>query len=155
MSEDKSVSVPTLQKAKPRISVQINATWQGPDSPTLQAMPRFGRFPASEDAPYQRPGLTVGPEWSKVDCGWVEDVGLLIVENLPTRFGVRPSKAEQDEADAKMLEISFNGEEGNDVRADLLLPPGEAILLTPTRARSIGIRCARGHTKVTITVFPK
>ena len=98
---------------------------------------------------YQRGKYKVGPEWVALDTGHVEDPGLFIIENTPTRHRVNPS-VEQREDDAKKT-IEIQAGDGQ----PFLIRPGRFFVGEVADASGLVIRCAHGETTVRLMVLNK
>lgn len=146
---------PVSPALQPRLVAQINLVWQHPDGRKLLVAPRFARLVTSNEAPYQRT-VKVGKQPVKVDYGWVEEPGLVVVENRPTQFVRRPSPEEREVADAKAVEVTRDPVFHDDRVDDLgILFPGEGLPFCCILARPMYLRCQQGETEVTVTVFPR
>jgi hypothetical protein len=125
-----------MQPAKPRVShsriVVVEQVYfqdaNGGDPTSTDT--RFSRAIHTDEQPYRRPAIKVGPEWTKVDTGWIERVGLLVVANngtVPIAVGV--------------------GRE----HEDLSIPPNESMRVVPKCP--IYVRC-HAEVRCTVTAFP-
>lgn len=109
---------------------------------------RWTRRLASAEAPYLRT-LTATATWQPLDCGWVEEVGLLLVTNDEGgRPRPRPSAADQAALAARTLELAYDAE------PPWLIAPGESFVGRPGQARSLRVRCRSETARYTVAVYP-
>lgn len=97
----------------------------------------FTRKLKSEEAPYSRP-MKIGEEWKLLDCGWVPDVGMMLLTNEEKGVGM-------------IIEVSQTIDFSN----PFLVFPQESLRGTPNDARRIWIRSRRGICKYTLTLIPE
>jgi hypothetical protein len=96
--------------------------------------------------------VTVTPEWSLLDFGWLDDsdVGVVCVENLVGKqYLVNPTDEESRADAAKVLELFIMGE------TPMLIRPRRHLYLESKTPWLLGLRCQQGEAKARITIFPK
>lgn len=136
---------------RPRITVVENVYHQlGNESPKQPVTTRFYRWLETDEQVYTRK-LKVGEQWQKLDTGWLEEVGLLIVANEAEKLQTIPSTQERELAAAKVLELSY----GETAENAWFVYPGESMRGVPAAPKDLRIRCRSGVTLCTITAFPK
>lgn len=126
-----------------------------PGQPTGQQR-QWSRPLASDQQPYGPRTLTVGEEWMPLDCGWVTDVGYVVIQNEEGKFTQTiPTEEEREAAAGKVLEVAFPGWNANDpIHHRWLVPPGETFSGTPSLASCLRIRSRSGPCRYTLTVYP-
>lgn len=114
-----------------RITVVEQVIWQEEGEQPVSFTTRFSRSVGSKEQPYSRK-LLIGPSWVKLDLGWVEDPGMLLIYN--------GSKVE--------VAIHLQG-------AGILIPPNDSLRIKPEDWATISFFSPVSETKVTVTIFPK
>lgn len=101
--------------------------------------------------------LKAGPEWSKLDCGWVKEAAALIIDNQEgVGLAVNPSPEEEQGIASRTILIGVGSGSG----ANLVIPfgiirPGEQAPFTPPDLRNLYVRClSPDGAKFTLNVFP-
>lgn len=114
---------------------------------------RFGRDLACDERPYVHE-LKVGSSWERLDTGWVEDPGYLVIVNQPPVFNDgQPTREVQQIASAAVVEVGFSCHS-----ADCIIPRGETLIVHPVwknPPNGIHLRCQVGAVKVVVYIFPK
>jgi hypothetical protein len=136
---------------KPRITVseQVCHQSEGGEGGAVEWLP-FSRELGSDEAPFCRPGMRVGPEWVPIDPGWLagQPVGMLCLRNdgaLPR--ATQPTDLER-EADAGLIvELRCEGV------VFALVRPGETCRFEPA-GTSWHVCCAAGRTRVSYVLYP-
>jgi hypothetical protein len=113
----------------------------------------YERLLKSKSEYYDRLEFKVGQEWKPLDFGWIQDVGVVCIVNRKTEFMRVPSKEEREEADAKVVEISFASDAWRTSQVDVILYPGQPIQFSPAH-REIRLRCRSGIAECRVTVLP-
>jgi hypothetical protein len=107
----------------------------------------------TDEQPYQRK-LTVGPEWQKLDTGWIVNPSVLVVSNEEgTRIFTNPTEDQRTELAAKEVRVGIKM--GGSVVAISRIPPGESVRNIPVEAGNLWIRCCHGSARVIVTAFPE
>jgi hypothetical protein len=123
------------------------------------------RLHAESVQPYVRE-VEAGPEWTALDVGWVDPVGMVVIQNnqgteRPAAFapGVRSGPAappgtlevglstDEPEAQRTMHSPPRTGPKGFD-----LVRPGEARVYSPPDAKALRVRSTTGE-RVPVTVY--
>jgi len=113
---------------------------------------RWWRPVASAEQVYQR-RLMAGPSWQPLDSGWIEQVGMVVVENVEGHgLQVIPTPEEKAAIAARVVELGLMGDEG-DCRDFACVLPGEHLRLQPTQP--VHLRCRAGEARVVVTVYPR
>lgn len=106
--------------------------------------------PADED-PWQR-RITVGPEWTALDFGWLTDnPGMVVIENQAGAGRlVQPTPAEREATKLQVIEVSFNGDDA----PACLIHPGLFFAFMPVAAAGVRVRCRAGSVKAYLVTLP-
>src|SRR6185312_8298003 len=88
-----------------RLGLVCTVYHQQPGNEPISAESRFSRWLESEEQPYLRK-LVIGEEWTLLDCGWLEDVGMLLLRNEEGKFQVQPTEAERAEVMSRVVEVA-------------------------------------------------
>ena len=112
---------------------------------------RFTRYLETQQQVYQRQ-LEATEDWQPLDCGWLPDAGMLLIQNdeglfLPKNL----TKEEQKELSQKVIELSF----GAGCSGSWWVLPGESMRGYPTTTDGLEIRCQKGTAEFTLTLFPR
>lgn len=114
---------------------------------------RYSRTLASAEQIYVRL-MQIGPEWAKLDCGWVKAASMLVLSNEEGKGLDRvPTPAQRAETAARVVELATTTPEGALVSTDLV-PPGESLRRIPSELGWIWVRCRTGTALVTLTLVP-
>lgn len=136
---------------KAQMTVVSSVYFQSPEEQPIQTEYRYTRPLASEEQPYAR-SLKVGPEWVLLDCGWVREAALVVLENLEgTRLQKVPTEEERVSIDSRVVEISFSRQ---DPSPALTVRPGGGCQFEPTELTSIRVRCRDGVAKCSLLIIP-
>jgi hypothetical protein len=109
---------------------------------------RFSGWISSDEQPYGPRFMNrVGPDWVKLDCGWVKKASMLFLKNEP-----------QD----KTLIGEAAVQVGLWVGQDHVVPfaeipaefPSHSARFCPTDLDALYVRCLRGETRLTVTIYP-
>lgn len=112
----------------------------------------------SQDSPLGPRRLTVGPEWQKLEQGWLSRLSVLHIENLEgTHFRVNPTPAELAQIEQLVVEVGFLASE---LTPDQVMPcweikPGRAFRGSPSPGKDIYLRCRNGSALCSLTLFPE
>lgn len=146
----------TVGKAKDRISVVERIIYQAltvGEQPYAVEHTFYRDLVTSDEQVYERK-LKVGEEWQPLDLGWGKDwerIGLVYVENLEGQFKqLQPTEEEQAEANAKVLELSYDGVSDE----AWLVPPKETFRGYPAEPGRLMIRCQSGMARIMVRIFP-
>ncbi len=102
----------------------------------------------TDDPVYVRPGLLIDETPTPLDCGWVKDPLMFIIENTGEKRLVNPSVKEAEADAMHVIEIALGG-------GCFLLPPGHSFRGMPDDFNRVRLRCRKGSVKVQVTIFPK
>jgi hypothetical protein len=117
---------------------------------------RFSRELESDEQPYERRMLAT-ENWKPLDCGWISEVGMLLLRNDEGFFSVRPTPEQRAEVALRVIELAFSstfvtpGSDGERI----LVPPGESCRFFPKDAKSLRVRCCSGRAQYTISLAPR
>ena len=144
---------------KPRIRscvmVQEQVYHQEPHrEATVLADKPFMRWLDSDEQPYQRKGRA-GPEWKKLDLGWLDGqgVGLVVVANETGRDAmVNPTKGEAAALAAAVLTIGVQVGDAVEPVADI--SPGESARFRPRKPGALRVMCESGECKFMASICP-
>lgn len=118
---------------------------------------RFSRDLQSVEQPYQRQ-LVATEEWQPLDHGWIEDAGMIVIQNLEGKFAANPTDEERAEATAKILEVSYFAGENPVVDAfgrGWLVLPGESMRACPSDVRCLAVCSRSGPLRFSIFILPR
>lgn len=120
---------------------------------------RYSRELDSDEQLYQR-RLTATEEWSRLDTGWIEEAGLMVIKNLTGEFlQISPSEEEKEETKKKILELSYlvgaNPFDSLSEGLNWLIPPKETMKAVPSSVKTLFIRSQFGEIKYNLYLFPK
>ena len=116
------------------------------------------------DEQYYTHACKADGHWRPLELGWLQECGMLVITNEPTKFNAIPTKEQKEEAASKILEIAIAPAEetGRTMLspakpqpvACFIIHPGESMRVTPVDVRQIRVRCRNGETRFTPVVFP-
>ncbi len=124
---------------------------------------RYTRELQSQEQVYQRRVLAT-EEWQPLDTGWIDNVGMIVIQNNVGIFSpVLPTEEEREEAVKKILRIAFlsalypiDSSQGMPEPEDFwIIPPKESYRATPSDASNLMIRSECGEFKYNLVVYPK
>lgn len=145
----------------PRITVVEQIHFESPDFPKSRTIAYCDQV--GEEQPYERI-LRIGPEWQKLDPGWLQDASLLLLHNLEgTSLQVQPTPEERDEIAKRVIVVGVCNESEYANMHDpepVMLPfgfarPGRSLRLEPTELFQYRVRCANGTAKAVMHLFPR
>ena len=102
----------------------------------------------SGEQPYER-YLRAKPEWQPLDTGWVEEVGMLVIQN---EEGDQSLTNPQDGASDVVIEVAFEGARDGD---SFLIYPRESLRFRPRNKANLRVRCPGGTARYHVFVTPK
>lgn len=133
-----------------RITVIETIYFQSPDSQPIGTEDRTLITLDTDEQPYIR-NLTIGPEWKRLDAGWLETASLIHLRNNEgTYLDKHPTEEERAEMNGRIVEIA-----GDQTPPFALVRPGRSIRMEPYCLDSTFLRCCSGSAKCTLTIFPK
>ena len=163
------VPVTAAPRSRPRVTVVEQAYYQSPDDQPRCVETRYSQDLETDEQPYLRL-MKVPGEWTKLDCGWIEEASLLILTNEEGRIGtVIPSREEREASALRVVEVgwevaappegprSMHSPERTPpppIVPVLTVPPGRSIRVTPQLLRAMRLRCRSGMARVTVNLFP-
>lgn len=120
---------------------------------------RFSRDLQTRNQLFER-RCRVGEDWQPLECGWLGEAGMLVIENREGRFLQRvPTDEEREAAAAKVLEVGWepDGATMHDppATAQWIIPPGESIRGQPATLKSLRLRCRSGECRFTVYLLPE
>lgn len=146
-------------KRKARLVVVEMVYHQMPDGQPIDVAIRHSQLLESNEQPFQR-RFTVGTEWTRLPLGWFKNddgivlpCSMLVIENrgmdLPQG---QLTEAQKNESESRVLEhgLFING--WYEITDAVL--SGKSIRTCPTELLKIWLRCIKGTTNVTVTIFP-
>jgi len=158
----------STKKVSARLTVVESVYYQPPHgigevTPPMET--RFSRPIESDESPYRRVSVTIGSEWTKLDCGWLEDLpcGHLVIQNMEGKFTQRIPTAEQIlESQSRVIELKFLPESDFVPERELLsttpvhivIPAKESCRFQPQSLKNLYLRCRNGEAKYTLTLIP-
>lgn len=125
--------MPRKQPAKARVSIVKHVYHQVVGEKATNITTRTAHALDSDDSPYLGRRIKVGTEWQPLDKGWVDQPGLIVVENTNALIG---------------LEIGISAVSLFEIK------PGSAFDACPTSFDSLQIR-ASAPARYNITVCPR
>ena len=123
------------------------------------------RLESKDEEPYQR-RCKAGPEWQRIDIGWLAKsgkIGLLLIENREGTFRhINPTDEERQKAESLVLEVGIligfdTNEAGKCVKVIEpidRIQPRESRRSQPIRPDKLYIRCVNGEAKYLVTTIP-
>lgn len=135
-----------------RLSVIDAVYYQSPQGEPVVTESRFARWLSTTEQPYSR-RLLIGEDWTALDTGWLEQTGMLVLENEGLPPGPeQPSAEERAAAPARILEVACCGMN----RGCWIIPPGESMRAQPDgNPAQIRVRCRQGQTHCKVTLYPE
>lgn len=118
---------------------------------------RFSRDLQTVEQPYQRQ-LTATEEWKPLDCGWIKDAGMLVIQNLEGKFQANPTDEERAEAAARVLEVSYREDQDPNMdvsRHGWLIYPGESFRGCPSNLDLLAVRSQYGSLRLSVFIIPR
>lgn len=126
--------------------------------------PQFERYLDTVEQPYGR-RIKLTEEWSKLDCGWMKEAGLMVICNLAgtKKLQVVPAEEEILEVSRKIVNIHYCSHGDYEPNPDPYLPfvphtiilPGEFQLSVPVECRHIWAKCLSGRCEIQLYLFSK
>lgn len=111
---------------------------------------RYSRELESDSQPYGPRRMTAMEGWTLLDTGWIDEAGLIVIENLEGKIpSIIPSENDKEELAKKILCVSYGQDPG------WLILPGETMKAMPQDLEKLGIRSLFGNTKFNLYVCPK
>lgn len=159
MNDETTIEAPKNQTRKARLVVVETIYHQMPDGQPIDVSIRHSQLLESTEQPFQR-RFTVGTECIKLPLGWFKDddgnilpCSMLVIENrgmdLPQG---QLTAAQKIESDSRVLEYALCMNERFEPMDAVL--SGKSIRTCPTDLSRIMLRCRKGTTNVTVTIFP-
>jgi hypothetical protein len=167
--------LPSMQLApvpipKGRLTLVEQICHRAPNAEPASADNHWGIEMSTDAQPYQR-RLTIGPEWTSLDCGWADEWrvpgGILSLCNHYPVWQVLPTDEEKARADARIVWVCFlppQTEEGQRTQFSPVqiapweahaLRPGESLRIPVMDLGRVRVKCATDQTKATVTIFPR
>lgn len=114
----------------------------------------FLRMLRSDEQPYVR-HATVGEAWQRLDRGWLESAGMLLVENKEGQFTqVQPREEERKAALMRVVEVGLAGANPQPTRF-AVVRPAESCRFEPADVTGLWLRCRFGTARVIISLIPE
>ena len=141
----------------PHLVVIETVVWRPPyASPPPACEHKYPVLLTTDDRPYgPREHKNVGPEWVKLDFGWIIENGkkpsMIVIANLRPPRIVYPTEEEIEDDRKKVVEVTTNPY-GDDADQNWLIPPGQNMRGMP--GGEVWVRCRHKTTTVEVTVFP-
>ena len=131
---------------------------QGSESPTSVSS-RFIRHLQTDEQVYER-RTRVGEEWTPLEHGWIEEAGMIVIQNTEgTTLQVIPTEEEKEETAAKILELSVTDglldSPPGVLAKPWLIPPGESFRGYPSDVSKLVLRCRSGVCRYNVHVYPR
>ncbi len=122
---------------------------------TLTASLRFARELGTGDAQGYVRRLRVGPEWQRLDLGWVTEAAAVVVDNPEgSGLSINPTPEEAAEIGARGVLLGVKDGLGN-VLPFAVIRPGEQHVHTPPDTRNLYARClSPDGARVILHAFP-
>jgi hypothetical protein len=120
----------------------------GPPTTALSDGIRFTRELESNEQPYERHKVAK-EEWQQLDCGWIEQCGMLLIKNDEGQFFVNPTKEDRTTVSEKVIDVTYDA-----LNPHYYILPGESMRVCPVNAGDLRIRCRKGTAKYTIYMVP-
>jgi hypothetical protein len=138
-----------------RITVVETVYHQPGDMQPSSVSPRFTRWLGSDEQPYIRT-ITLTEEWVALDQGWLKgQCGMVVIENEESkRLTFIPTPDEQDEIEARVIEVGYRGHKDQG-GGSFLVYPRENLRITPSDPDRIELRCRQGKARCTLHVYPR
>lgn len=120
---------------------------QGGEQP-LSWERRFFQIVSLSEQPYSRT-LRAGSTPRKLEAGWIENPGMLLILNDEGRPGDVILSAEEKAAiERRILVVDTGG-------VQLFIPPRDLLRITPSCVTDLQISCPIDDCRFTLVVFPK
>ncbi len=141
------------QVLKSRVTVVETVYHQHAGESATSIESRFARNLETQEQLYQR-RLKIGKSWTPLDCGWLEEVSMLVIHNEEGQnLLVHPTPEEKEKTNAKVIEVSHTPNPNNNT--SWIIPPGESMRACPASIRDLYLRCRCGEARVTLNAIPK
>lgn len=138
---------------KSRLTVVESLYHQASGEEGMMVSSRFSRDLESDDQAYGPRRLKATEEWQPLDCGWVEEMGMVSITNEEgKRLQVNPTEKEKEATAKKVLELALTP--NPDSLWSFLIPPGESFRGYPS-TQKLWIRSQSGITRFSNFVIPK
>lgn len=147
----------TKKPLRDRLTVVSHVYHQraGKDPKSIES--KFCRDLESKGQLYERE-MEATEEWQPLDCGWVTDVGMMVVLNQEGQnLQVHPTDEEREATAKKVLELAYDFHDGTGPCGlhSWLIPPGESFQGFPSQAASLYIRSQSGVAEYTLYLIPR
>lgn len=139
-----------------RLTVVETVFHQSPDEGATSSGGNFERELRGGDQVYAR-RLTVGPEWQKLDTGWLGGrcSQIHISNEEGKRWDKVPTAEERGEAASRIVEVGIDvADAGGGAAVFALVRSGESCRFEPSDARLLYLRCRRDGAKCRVTAVP-
>ncbi len=122
---------------------------------TLTASLRFARELGTGDAQGYVRRLRVGPEWQRLDLGWVTEAAAVVLDNPEgSGMSINPTPEEAVDVGARGVLLGVKDGLGN-VIPFAVIRPGEQHVHTPPDTRNLYARClSPDGARVVLHAFP-
>lgn len=144
------------QPTTARIVVVEQIYFQSTDNMPVQTEHRFVRQLKSDEQPYVR-RMKIGTEWQPLECGWIDECSMLLIEHEAPNWQVMPTAEERKAVNDRIVEIALYNSTMFDPSAivpDWYIPVGESFRGSPVALENIYLRCTEGETRIKVTLFP-
>lgn len=137
-----------------RITVVETVAHQPGEGQPTSSESRFTR-PLRSNEEVWRKTLKVSEEWVKVEWGWVEKVGMLVIHNEEGKNRqVYPTDDEAKTQASRIIEIATQRQEYQIIQAFAQVFPGESSRFHPVKDIDYYVRCKSGQVRCLLIVFP-
>jgi hypothetical protein len=147
-----------MKTLKDRLTVVETVYHQPAGEPPVSVDFRFSRDLDSVEQSYRRQ-LTATEDWKSLDHGWIEQAGMLVIQNLEGKFRANPTDEERAEAAAKVLEVAHRVDE--DPAAGVwdcavwLVLPGESFRGCPSDIKRLVVRSRSAPLRFSVFILPR
>ncbi|MFA5056488.1 MAG: hypothetical protein WC485_00105 [Opitutaceae bacterium] len=135
-----------------RVTIVEHVYHQRQGGEPVEFVTRCSRKLNSDEQPYIRE-LLITEKWMALDCGWVNNPGLLLIRNKEGDTpGKIPTPAEASELAQRIIQVAFDA---NDSDASWLIMPGESMRAVPRNASRLSIRSLHGNIRASLCLMPR
>jgi hypothetical protein len=153
-SGDSATATPRM---KPQWGLVEMLFHQGSDGQVHPVETRLAKELESDEQMWIRVSR-VGPEWTKLETGWIEECTMLLIRNDEGGFQRMPTKEEKDEMAQQVIFVGqppIGGDKQN-VVLSWFIRPGESLRGSPVDLRHLFIRSGSGKPiRYTLALIPK
>lgn len=137
-------------KEQDRITCQFSIVHEHCGDPPFTLGCSFSSICKTVEQPWTR-RVQIGEQWIPLDIGWIENPGLIVIENQTGKgLLVNPTEEELAEINSKMIYVTCNEPD-----VEWIIMPRMHFFARPKTLENIRVRSSSGKIKASIHVLPE